>query len=748
MKLKLVLIFLFCLFNMILNSITYEIKQDGTSDFTTIQAGINIANTFDTLLVYPGTYYENINYNSKDIIITSLYEQTQNPDYIRDTIIDGNQSGSCIIISQNSYSNTAIMGFTIRNGSGRICSDDGDTSGGGIDLHQAYLTIKDCIIMKNKATIGGGICSRFSLIFLENTTIKNNFAYYSGGGFYIKESIISFDQEKLCNIYFNYACNGSEIYENTEWIPTEVYVDTFTVLEPDRFFIQSTFEYQNNSHVETNILNSKIDPIDADLYVSTDGDNNNSGLSPGSPLKNIYYAQTIIKPDSLNPNTIYLADGIYSQSQSDELFPLTMRNFTSIIGESRENTIIDAEEHCVITNRYGKFNYSIKQLSILNGLDSHESSLGLLYSGYNNLYENRYVNFENILIENMNSEDKSLIFTGNINFNMNDVIITDCTSCSLYPTLGIENDPIEVNITNSIFKNNVRPNSGIFNLGGGSFDYTNFNLINCEITNNHTRIFDIHEKTNLNIVNSTIAENYFPYPYGTITYDGQTLINIGIYNSIFHNNGSRDIYLEYNNYYVDIYNSFFTDGEDGIVANNDQYDNITWYGENLEGNPDFSGENAEYPFMLTAISPCINAGTLNLPEGIELPQYDLAGYPRIYGDGIDMGAYEFQGEPQSTEPDEIVIPKLNKISNYPNPFNPTTNIKLNLSESGRIDFSIYNIRGQKVKTLIDAYSSEGVFEFIWDGNDKYKKQVSSGTYFIKLNVDGVEKTVEKCTLLK
>jgi len=64
---------------MILNSITYEIKQDGTSDFTTIQAGINIANTFDTLLVYPGTYYENINYNSKDIIITSLYEQTQNP---------------------------------------------------------------------------------------------------------------------------------------------------------------------------------------------------------------------------------------------------------------------------------------------------------------------------------------------------------------------------------------------------------------------------------------------------------------------------------------------------------------------------------------------------------------------------------------------------------------------------------------------------------------------------------------------
>jgi len=68
--------------------------------------------------------------------------------------------------------------------------------------------------------------------------------------------------------------------------------------------------------------------------------------------------------------------------------------------------------------------------------------------------------------------------------------------------------------------------------------------------------------------------------------------------------------------------------------------------------------------------------------------------------------------------------------------------------SGKINFSIYNIKGQKVKTLLDAYSSEGIFELVWDGDNDYKKQVSSGTYFIKLSVDGVEKAVEKCTLLK
>ncbi|MCD4730969.1 MAG: hypothetical protein K8R74_10235, partial [Bacteroidales bacterium] len=73
----------------------HTVKQDGTGDFTTIQAGINAANTGDTVLVWPGTYFENIDYNSKSITVASIYLTTQQDNYIDSTIIDGNMNGSC-----------------------------------------------------------------------------------------------------------------------------------------------------------------------------------------------------------------------------------------------------------------------------------------------------------------------------------------------------------------------------------------------------------------------------------------------------------------------------------------------------------------------------------------------------------------------------------------------------------------------------------------------------------------------------
>ncbi|MCF7858874.1 MAG: T9SS type A sorting domain-containing protein, partial [Candidatus Cloacimonetes bacterium] len=75
-------------------------------------------------------------------------------------------------------------------------------------------------------------------------------------------------------------------------------------------------------------------------------------------------------------------------------------------------------------------------------------------------------------------------------------------------------------------------------------------------------------------------------------------------------------------------------------------------------------------------------------------------------------------------------------------------IKLDLAESGKIELAIYNIKGQKIKTLINAYSTQGHFEITWRGVDDNKKPVASGNYFIKLKVNGEEKAVSKCVLLK
>ncbi|HPM03908.1 MAG TPA: hypothetical protein PK816_17245 [Candidatus Cloacimonadota bacterium] len=77
-------------------SITITVKHDGTGDYQSIQSAINASQSGDSVLVYPGRYYENVKTNSKSITLASLYARTQDPDYVRQTVIDGNHTGSCI----------------------------------------------------------------------------------------------------------------------------------------------------------------------------------------------------------------------------------------------------------------------------------------------------------------------------------------------------------------------------------------------------------------------------------------------------------------------------------------------------------------------------------------------------------------------------------------------------------------------------------------------------------------------------
>ena len=86
------------------------------------------------------------------------------------------------------------------------------------------------------------------------------------------------------------------------------------------------------------------------------------------------------------------------------------------------------------------------------------------------------------------------------------------------------------------------------------------------------------------------------------------------------------------------------------------------------------------------------------------------------------------------EIDEGEAPPSNFVlfQNYPNPFNPTTNIEFLLPKSGHVKIEIYNIRGQKVKTLVDQYLKAGRKLVDWDGKDDNGNDVSSGIYFYRL----------------
>ncbi len=103
-------------------------------------------------------------------------------------------------------------------------------------------------------------------------------------------------------------------------------------------------------------------------------------------------------------------------------------------------------------------------------------------------------------------------------------------------------------------------------------------------------------------------------------------------------------------------------------------------------------------------------------------------------------------------PNENGVPANIKFNgNYPNPFNPTTTFSYSLGSETKVTLTLYNIKGQKIKTLIDENKTAGTHQVIWDGTDNHGKKVSTGIYFSHFDASVPEKdytSVKKIILLK
>jgi len=77
---------------------------------------------------------------------------------------------------------------------------------------------------------------------------------------------------------------------------------------------------------------------------------------------------------------------------------------------------------------------------------------------------------------------------------------------------------------------------------------------------------------------------------------------------------------------------------------------------------------------------------------------------------------------------------INKLSgNYPNPFNPSTEISYSLKQAGPVSIKIYNAKGQKIKTLVKGNLEAGDHKISWNGCDNSGKGVASGVYFYRMS---------------
>ncbi|HNS84077.1 MAG TPA: C25 family cysteine peptidase [Candidatus Cloacimonas sp.] len=166
----------------------------------------------------------------------------------------------------------------------------------------------------------------------------------------------------------------------------------------------------------------------------------------------------------------------------------------------------------------------------------------------------------------------------------------------------------------------------------------------------------------------------------------------------------------------------------------------------------------EFPLMHYEIYRRINAGAFALAGITNLPVYaetleelgtDYYFYVVcVYSEGSSVPSEILHFNYITNNEDPLHPPLVTKLlNNYPNPFNPETNIRFTLQETAPAKLYVYNIKGQLVKKLIDEILPSGMHQIVWNGKDSNNRNVASGMYFYLLESKNYS-CMKKMLLLK
>lgn len=157
---------------------------DGSSaaPFQSIQAAINVAVASDNIEVAPGTYFEQIDFLGKDIVVQS--SDPSDPSVVAGTIIDAASAGTVVTMASGEPATAMLAGFTIQAGS---WTDQTQSHGGGVHIENASPVIVNNVIRNcYTRTDGGGICILGnSAPSIDGNTIQYNQADGWGGGIFV-----------------------------------------------------------------------------------------------------------------------------------------------------------------------------------------------------------------------------------------------------------------------------------------------------------------------------------------------------------------------------------------------------------------------------------------------------------------------------------------------------------------------------------------------------------------------------------
>jgi len=597
-----------------------------------------------------------------------------------------------------------------------------------------------------------------------------------------------------------------------------VYLDTFSVAVPTTYYAIYIPEGLQDHQMHFDILNAHHQEIDSDLYVSPDGDDANDGLSPATALRTIHEGIYRISADSLNQRTVHILPGTYSRTDNDQIFPIALKSWVKVTGNGIDSTTVICEPHPSIPLGYGSWDKIFQAtkvqyvtLSDMTYLSSGTTNCGVIRGNKGSILclkniridaicpeyaaiirlsssSDRKTIWDNVTIENITTSNAGLIYidtpiSGSITNSKFRNALSTYESASVWaPSLiGIVGDKT-LEFANCQFSNLSMSddNSNAITISGTEIPQQQniFSFRNCLFSNNDSQggIASIasYDNPRIDITNCTFTGNEG---------DAYTLMvngDVNIVNSIFYNDTPYQIKVnpmdgdpnEHTQLAIDY--SLVKDGIAGILPYSIPGNTIAYHDTNISGDPLFAGGpdiNDPLYYSLSELSPCVDSGTPD-STGLDLPPYDLAGNWRIWNGRIDMGCFEFGSEPYVSvdDPELPAPPEGFRVSIYPNPLLNTNKaagvfIEFTLPRKPPVDpvVEIFNIRGQKVKTILisESYNSlvhkaglsgdvkqNGEFySTVWNGRDDNNRTLASGTYIVKVMADQMAAST-KITLIK
>ena len=133
---------------------------------------------------------------------------------------------------------------------------------------------------------------------------------------------------------------------------------------------------------------------------------------------------------------------------------------------------------------------------------------------------------------------------------------------------------------------------------------------------------------------------------------------------------------------------------------------------------------------------------------VEYSYYVTAVYQDANAESIPSNfAYIIVTDPTNDDLIELTKFENKLIGNFPNPFNPTTNIRFSTKNNAQVNIQVFNIKGQLINTIIDEMVEKGEHNVVFEGFDQNGKKLASGVYFYRLKIDE-QQYVKRMILMK